>query len=129
MPIVSEKGVDVSLGNNTGIMRNPRIENRGQKEKTRQGRKVMEDVNYLVVDVHTEGKESILPASWPPNISLSEEGKAQSALGRLLERFDMLPPLGETFTESVLDGLPCDYVVKPDGNFVRIDPESVRPSK
>lgn len=120
MPLQSEKGLDITPGNYTGVMKKPRIETY-QKTKVKNGHEEVVDVNYLVVDVHTDDRESVLQLSWSARVT------PQTDLGRFLERMGLLPPVGENFDESTLDGVRIQYVVKPDGRFVRIVPESVRP--
>lgn len=125
MPIMSEKGLDITPGNYAGRLSNPRTESY-PVTKTKRGKEVTEDAVYLKVDVTTNGHESILEASWPARIT-SHNGKPQSALARLLERCGIaIPEPNEPFDESVLDGLSVLYTVKQDGHFVRIDPETVR---
>jgi len=120
MPITKEMGCDVSPGNHTGVLGTPRIEAYPVTKK-KGGKTVEEEAAYLKIPVKTDGCESILEASWPANLSDS------SALGRLLDRFGISLEVGESFDESVLEGIEAAYSVKPDGQFVRIDQESVRP--
>lgn len=115
MPITKEKGIDVPLGAHVGFLRNVQTVERYKKQPD--GSK--EPVYYVEAEVQTDGCESILRVSWPANLS------DNTGLGRLLQRLGMDVDVGEAFDERSLSDLRVSYVVRQDGQFVRVDPETV----